>query len=115
MKYLDEFRDPQLARQLLAEIRSLVTQRWVLMDVCGGQTHSLLRHGIEEALSDKLELIHGPGCPVCVTSVAAIDLAQQLAVRPEVMVTSFGDMLRVPGSRQSLLETRAKGGRVRVV
>jgi hydrogenase expression/formation protein HypD len=115
MKYLDEFRDPQLARQLLAEIRSLVTQRWVLMDVCGGQTHSLLRHGIEEALSDKLELIHGPGCPVCVTSVAAIDWTQQLAVRPEVIVTSFGDMLRVPGSRQSLLETRAKGGMVRVV
>lgn len=115
MKYVDEFRDPQLARQLLDQIRSSVSRRWVLMDVCGGQTHSLLRNGIEAALDDCVELIHGPGCPVCVTSSEAIDFAQQLAHRPGLILASFGDMLRVPGSRESLLDVRARGGSVRVV
>ena len=85
------------------------------MDVCGGQTHSLLRHGIEEALEDSLELIHGPGCPVCVTPIEAIDLAQTLAIYPEVVLTTFGDMLRVPGSRNSLLSSRSRGADVRAV
>lgn len=115
MKYVDEFRDPALARQLVKQIRLESSQRWILMDVCGGQTHSLLRYGIEDELSDSVELIHGPGCPVCVTPVEAIDFAQQLSLRPDCLLTSFGDMLRVPGSRQSLLEVRAAGANVRMV
>jgi hydrogenase expression/formation protein HypD len=115
MKYVDEFRDPQLARRLVEEIRLIATQRWVLMDVCGGQTHSLLRHGIEDALADSVELIHGPGCPVCVTPLEAIDFAQSLAVRQGVTLASFGDMLRVPGSHGSLLTARTNGGSVQPV
>ncbi|MEZ6133478.1 MAG: hydrogenase formation protein HypD [Pirellulaceae bacterium] len=110
MKYVDEFRNPQLARRLIDQIRSTVSQPWVLMDVCGGQTHSLLRNGIEAALNDCIELVHGPGCPVCVTSTEAIDFAQALARRPGFMLASFGDMLRVPGSRASLLDVRAWHG-----
>jgi hydrogenase expression/formation protein HypD len=115
VKYLDEFRDPQLAARLVAEIRSTATRRWVLMDVCGGQTHSLLRHGIEEALLETVELIHGPGCPVCVTPSHAIDLAQKLAMEPGVTLTTFADMLRVPGSLGSLMDTRTNGGSVQPV
>lgn len=115
MKYVDEFRDPELAAQLVDQIRQTATRRWVLMDVCGGQTHSLLRYGVEAALEGCVELIHGPGCPVCVTSAEAIDYAQRLAMRPGVHVASFGDMLRVPGSHRSLLDVRARGGRVRTV
>ena len=115
MKFLDEYRDPSAARKLLAEIRRCATRRWTLMEVCGGQTHSLLRHGIEAALEGVVELIHGPGCPVCVTPLEAIDLAQQLAQRDGVILASFGDMLRVPGSRGSLLDAQARGGRVQTV
>lgn len=115
MKYVDEFRDPELATRLVAEIRSAAKQRWVLMDVCGGQTHSLLRHGIEEALDDSVELIHGPGCPVCVTPSHAIDIACDLATGGGVTVTTFGDMLRVPGSHRSLMDARTEGGNVRTV
>jgi hydrogenase expression/formation protein HypD len=115
MKYVDEFRDPRLARLLVEEIRAIATRRWVLMDVCGGQTHSLLRHGIEDALADCVELIHGPGCPVCVTPVEAIDMAQSLATRDGVTLLSFGDMLRVPGSRGSLLTARSAGAKVQAV
>lgn len=115
MKYLDEFRDAVLAKKVLAEIRQLADRPWVLMEVCGGQTHGLLRSGIVQELEGVVELIHGPGCPVCVTPVEAIDFAQELAQRPEVILTSFGDMLRVPGSRDSLLGVRARGGDVRTV
>jgi hydrogenase expression/formation protein HypD len=115
MKYVDEFRDPDLARNLANEIRRTATRRHVLMEVCGGQTHSLLRHGIEAELEDVVELIHGPGCPVCVTPIEAIDQAQELCRRRGVIVASFGDMLRVPGSRGSLLTARSKGGDVRTV
>ncbi len=115
MRFVDEFRDPMLARQLVKQIHQRASQRWVLMDVCGGQTHSLLRYGIEDELSDSVELIHGPGCPVCVTPVEAIDLAQELSLRPDCLLTSFGDMLRVPGSHRSLLEVRAAGANVRMV
>ena len=115
MKYLDEYRDPQAARKLLDEIRRRTTRQWTLMEVCGGQTHGLLRYGIESELDGVIELIHGPGCPVCVTPLEAIDFAQQLALRGDVLLTSFGDMLRVPGSQQSLLETQAAGGRIRIV
>jgi hydrogenase expression/formation protein HypD len=115
MKYLDEYRDPVAARRLLTEIRRQATRPWTLMEVCGGQTHSLLRHGIEAELEDTIELIHGPGCPVCVTPLEAVDLAQQLALRGDVTLASFGDMLRVPGSRRTLLDVQAEGGRVRAV
>ncbi|MBC8351145.1 MAG: hydrogenase formation protein HypD [Planctomycetes bacterium] len=115
MKYLDEYRDPIAARKLLAEIRRCATRPWTLMEVCGGQTHGLLRHGIDVELEDTVELIHGPGCPVCVTPSEAIDFAQQLAMTDDVILTSFGDMLRVPGSGRSLLDVRASGGRVRTV
>jgi hydrogenase expression/formation protein HypD len=115
MKYLDEYRDPVAARRLLAEIRRQATRPWTLMEVCGGQTHSLLRYGIEVDLEDAIELIHGPGCPVCVTPLEAVDLAQQLALRGDVVLASFGDMLRVPGSRRTLLDVQTEGGRVRAV
>lgn len=115
MKYVDEFRDPRLARELLDSIRRRATRPWVLMEVCGGQTHSLLRNGIDAELEGVVELIHGPGCPVCVTPAEAIDLAQDLARRPEVVLASFGDMLRVPGNHGSLLDVRARGGNVRTV
>ena len=115
MKYVDEYRDPVLAKQILNDIRALTTRPWVLMEVCGGQTHGLLRSGIVQELEGTLELIHGPGCPVCVTPAEAVDFAQELALRPDFMVTSFGDMLRVPGSRESLLAVRARGGNVRLV
>lgn len=115
MKFLDEYRDPASARRLLAEIRRTATHRWTLMEVCGGQTHSLLRHGIDAELEGVVELIHGPGCPVCVTPLEAIDFAQELSLRSDTMLVSFGDMLRVPGSRRSLLDARAAGGNVRAV
>lgn len=115
MKYLDEFRDPALAQRLVHEIRETATRRWTIMEVCGGQTHSLLRYGIEEELQDVVELIHGPGCPVCVTPREAIDLACQLALDPRVILTSFGDMIRVPGSRGSLQAAAARGGNVQPV
>jgi hydrogenase expression/formation protein HypD len=115
MKYVDEFRNPDMARSLAQEIHRTVTRRRVLMEVCGGQTHGLLRHGIEKELEDAVELIHGPGCPVCVTPIESIDLAQELCRRPGIIVASFGDMLRVPGSHGSLLAARGQGGNVRTV
>ena len=115
MKYLAEFRDPRLATQLVDEIRNAATRRWVLMDVCGGQTHSLLRHGIEEALCESVELIHGPGCPVCVTPPEDIDFAHALSMQPGITITTFGDMLRVPGSHGSLMQARTAGGNVQTV
>ncbi len=115
MKFLDEYRDAALARRLLAQIRREATRCWTIMEVCGGQTHSLLRHGIDAELAGVVELIHGPGCPVCVTPLEAIDFAQHLSLQKDVVLTSFGDMLRVPGSHRSLLEVRAAGGNVRPV
>lgn len=115
MKHVDEYRDTTTARDLIRQIESMATRRWVLMEVCGGQTHGLLRHGIPSALRDCIELIHGPGCPVCVTSEEKIDLAQQLSLQPGVLVTSFGDMLRVPGSAESMLAVRGRGGRIKTV
>jgi hydrogenase expression/formation protein HypD len=115
VKFIDEFRDPDFAANLVRQIKSTARRPWVLMEVCGGQTHSLLRHGIDVELQDVVELIHGPGCPVCVTDIATIDLAQQLAFLPDVVLTSFGDMLRVPGSNGSLLSARAAGAHVMTV
>lgn len=115
MKYLDEFRDAALAERLVGEIKRLATRRWTIMEVCGGQTHGLLRYGIDEALQNEIELLHGPGCPVCVTSVAAIDHAIELSRRPGMLLCCFGDMLRVPGSVMTLAGARALGGQVRTV
>jgi hydrogenase expression/formation protein HypD len=115
MKYLDEYRDPEAASRLVRAILQRASRTWKIMEVCGGQTHNLLRHGIDTELAGVVELIHGPGCPVCVTAIEAIDFAQQLAARPGVLLTSSGDMLRVPGSRGSLLDVRAAGGNVRTV
>src|SRR5579884_323052 len=115
MKYLDEYRDPALARTLLAQLRATATRPWRIMEVCGGQTHTLVRQGIDELLPAGIRMIHGPGCPVCVTPLEIIDKALAIASRPEVIFASFGDMLRVPGSRTSLAQLRAAGADVRVV
>ena len=115
MKYMDEYRDAKIARGLAAEIRSRSTRPWVLMEICGGQTHTLMRYGIDELLGKSVELVHGPGCPVCVTPLEMIDRANALARRPDVTLVSYGDMLRVPGSDTDLLHIKAEGGDVRVV
>lgn len=115
MKYLDEFGDPDLAQALFAQIDAAATRRWALMEVCGGQTHTIIRNGIDQLLTDKVELIHGPGCPVCVTPLETIDRALAIAALPGVTFCSFGDMLRVPGSHGDLFSVRAAGGDVRVV
>ncbi|MFI7707414.1 hydrogenase formation protein HypD [Nonomuraea sp. NPDC049480] len=113
MKYLAEYRDPVLARRLVAEIRAAATRPWSIMEVCGGQTHTIVRQGIDELIP--VRMVHGPGCPVCVTPLATIDRALAIAARPEVIFTSFGDMLRVPGSGADLLSAKARGADVRVV
>jgi hydrogenase expression/formation protein HypD len=115
VKYLDEFNDPELARNLFDEIGRTVTQRWAIMEVCGGQTHSIIRNGIDQLLPDTVELIHGPGCPVCVTPLGVIDKALEIAARPDVIFCSFGDMLRVPGTDVDLFTIKSRGGDVRVV
>jgi hydrogenase expression/formation protein HypD len=115
MRYLDEYRDGAWAQRYAETLRSVVTREWTLMEVCGGQTHSIVRYGIDEMLPREVTLIHGPGCPVCVTPVATLDRAFRIARRPDVVFTSFGDMLRVPGSADDLLHVRAEGGDVRVV
>jgi hydrogenase expression/formation protein HypD len=115
MKYLTEFRDGALARKLADEIRAITTRPWAIMEVCGGQTHSIMRNGIDQLLPEGIELIHGPGCPVCVTPLELIDKALAIAARPEVIFTSFGDMLRVPGSEKDLFRIKSEGGDVRIV
>ncbi|RZU53542.1 hydrogenase expression/formation protein HypD [Krasilnikovia cinnamomea] len=115
MKYLDEYRDPRLARVLLDELHRTTTRPWSLMEVCGGQTHTIVRQGIDEVLPPGIRMIHGPGCPVCVTPLETLDRAMAIAARPEVTFTSFGDMLRVPGSHTDLLALKARGADVRVV
>ncbi len=115
MRYLEEYRDPAVARGLVDRIHRTATQRWTLMEVCGGQTHTIVRQGLDELLGDAVEMIHGPGCPVCVTPLEQIDKALAIAARPEVIFTSFGDMLRVPGSDCDLQQLRARGAAVRVV
>jgi hydrogenase expression/formation protein HypD len=115
MKYLEEFRDARGVGAMLAEIRRIVTRPWNLMEVCGGQTHSIIRNGIDQLLPSQVRLIHGPGCPVCVTPLAAIDKALAIASLPNVIFCSFGDMLRVPGSAKDLLRIKSEGGDVRIV
>jgi hydrogenase expression/formation protein HypD len=115
MRHLDEYRDPAAVAKTVREIRETVSRPWTLMEVCGGQTHSILRFGLDELLPETVRLVHGPGCPVCVTPLALVDRALEIAARPEVTFCSFGDMLRVPGSRGDLLQVKARGGDVRVV
>jgi hydrogenase expression/formation protein HypD len=115
VRYVDEFRDPDAARALLSAIARESRRRWTLMEICGGQTHTLLRAGIDRLLEEQVELVHGPGCPVCVTPLEQIDRALAIARRPEVIFTSFGDMLRVPGSTTDLLAVKSAGGDVRIV
>ncbi len=115
MKYIDEYRDEALTRALLDELRRIVTHPWKIMEICGGQTHSILKNGLDQLLPPEIELVHGPGCPVCVTPLELIDKAIALASRPDVIFVSYGDMLRVPGSERDLFSVKAAGGNVRVV
>lgn len=115
MRYLDEFSDPELAKRLLDQIHAATTRPWAMMEVCGGQTHSIIRHGIDQLLPEGVEMIHGPGCPVCVTPLEIIDRALAIAATPGVIFCSFGDMLRVPGSGRDLFSVKSAGGDVRVV
>lgn len=115
MKYVDEYRDAPLVKGVIEEIRRTVTRDWTLMEICGGQTHAIVRHGIDQLLPPEIELVHGPGCPVCVTPLELIDKALAIAAQPNVIFCSYGDMLRVPGSTDDLFSIRAAGGDVRVV
>ena len=115
MKYLSEYRDPELVSQYLEEIKKTVTQPWTIMEVCGGQTHSLVKNGILDLLPKEITMVHGPGCPVCVTPLNLIDKAIHLAEENNVILCSFGDMLRVPGSKKSLLEAKAGGADIRIL
>lgn len=115
MKYMSEFRDPELAKKHLEEIKNTVSSPWSIMEVCGGQTHSLVKNGIINMLPDEITMVHGPGCPVCVTPLNLIDKAIYLASEKNVILCSFGDMLRVPGSEKSLLEAKAEGADIRIL
>src|SRR3954466_2565231 len=115
MKYVDEYRDGEAAAKLIEAIAHTVTRPWTIMEVCGGQTHTIVKYGIDRILPREVELVHGPGCPVCVTSLEMIDRAHAIASRPDVIFCSYGDMLRVPGSHGDLLQLKARGGDVRVV
>jgi hydrogenase expression/formation protein HypD len=115
MRYIQEYRDGGLVRGVMAEIRRTITRPWVIMEICGGQTHAIMRYGLDQLLPNEIELVHGPGCPVCVTSLELIDKALAIASTPGVIFTSYGDMLRVPGSGRDLFSVRASGGDVRVV
>src|SRR6516164_9168372 len=115
MKYLDEYRDGKVARRYAEEIHRKTTQPWNIMEVCGGQTHAIVKFGLDELLPKQITLVHGPGCPVCVTPLEMIDKALEIAPRPNVIFCSFGDMLRVPGSTTDLLAVKAGGADVRIV
>jgi len=115
MKFVDEYRDPERAREFQAAIARVTTRPWTIMEICGGQTHAIVRYGIDELLPESVTLVHGPGCPVCVTPVEVIDRAIRIAQRPDVTLCSFGDMLRVPGTKEDLFAVKAAGGDVRIV
>jgi len=115
MKFLDEFRDPALARKIIDEIEAVTTKNWVIMEICGGQTYAIVKNGIDRLIPSKIELVHGPGCPVCVTPLEQIDRALAIASMPDVIFVSFGDMLRVPGSHKDLFKVKSEGGDVRIV
>lgn len=115
MKFLDEYRDEEMVSRMVDKIHRLVKHPWVIMEVCGGQTHTIVKYGIDELLPKGVTLVHGPGCPVCVTPLEMIDKALEIASRPDVIFTSFGDMLRVPGSKRDLFAVKSQGGDVRIV
>jgi len=115
VRYLDEYRDADLTRKLLSDLQTIVTQPWTIMEVCGGQTHSIIRSGLDQLLPAEINLVHGPGCPVCVTPLELVDKAIALASRPDVIFASYGDMLRVPGSTRDLFAVKATGGDIRIV
>lgn len=115
MKYLDEYHDGDVAKKIVDDLHRIQTRSWVIMEICGGQTHSIVKHGIDYLLPPGVELVHGPGCPVCVTPLDMIDKAHEIARRPDVIFCSFGDMLRVPGSNGDLFTIRSLGGDVRIV
>jgi hydrogenase expression/formation protein HypD len=115
MKYISEYRDAELVKNTIKEIHHVTSRPWVIMEICGGQTHAIVRHGIDQLLPETIELVHGPGCPVCVTSLELIDKAIAISSLPQVIFTSYGDMLRVPGSSKDLFSVRASGGDIRVV
>ncbi len=115
MKYLDEYRDQEIAQKITAEMRRTTTKPWVIMEVCGGQTHTIVKYGLDYLLPPEIELVHGPGCPVCVTSLEMIDKALAIAQQPNVIFCSFGDMLRVPGSKVDLLICKSRGADIRIV
>jgi hydrogenase expression/formation protein HypD len=115
LKHIDEYRDKQLVETLIRQIRHEVTRKWTIMEICGGQTHAIMKYSLQDLLPEEISLIHGPGCPVCVTPVEIIDQAVELGGKPNVILTSFGDMMRVPGSHTDLLSVKAKGGDIRIV
>ena len=115
MKFLSEYRDQKAAEQLAQQVWKKVTRPWTIMEICGGQTHTIVKSGLEDLLPRDITLVHGPGCPVCVTPIDLIDKAVAIAQRPEVIFCSFGDMLRVPGSTKSLFDAKAEGADVRIV
>lgn len=115
MKYIDEFRNPEVVKRLLQQIKDTVTRPWVIMEICGGQTHAILKNGIDQLLPKEIELVHGPGCPVCVTPLEMIDQALAIARKPNVIFTSFGDMMRVPGTHDDLFKVKSEGGDIRMV
>lgn len=115
MKFIDEYRDPKAAARYVAEIARITKRPWTIMEICGGQTHAIIRYGIDQLLPDGITLLHGPGCPVCVTPIELIDKAIEIASQGDVIFCSFGDMLRVPGSTKDLLSVKAEGGDVRMV
>jgi len=115
MKFIDEYRDAEAAKKYADAIGKITTKPWTIMEICGGQTHSIVKFGIDELLPDKITLVHGPGCPVCVTPVELINKALEIASRPNIIFCSFGDMLRVPGTEKDLLSVKASGGNVKIV
>ena len=115
MKYVDEYRDAALVHKLAASITRITTRPWTIMEICGGQTHAIVKFGLDELLPENITLVHGPGCPVCVTSAELIDQAVELALEHNAILCSFGDMLRVPGNTIDLLTAKARGGDVRIV
>lgn len=115
MKYVNEYRNPKEVKKYLEELHKVTNNEWTIMEICGGQTHGLVKNGLLELLPKKIKMVHGPGCPVCVTPLHLIDLAVELSLRPEVILCSFGDMVRVPGSKKSLLQAKAEGADVRIL
>ncbi len=115
MKYVDEFRDLTTVENLSKKIKAVVKNNWTIMEICGGQTHSIMKYSLQDFLPKEITLVHGPGCPVCVTPLEVIDKAHFIAARDDVILASFGDMLRVPGSKTDLLKIKAEGGDVRIV